>query len=205
MAETITPEELSTLEKFKQKAAEFVAAFNRLIAMDNSVAPTLRPEYNSLRSKAQIVMNTVKAVTSAVDSVTGFFSSAYDTVSNALKSAFGLGLLPAFNARQLVTQSINNPLQYSRSQQLGVVPLIPIAAVIAASAAMVKIISDVYTFERKNSEQIRLEKTGLTPQAAAKIVSQTMSTGDFFGLQKLVMPLGLGIIGFIAYKLMVKK
>lgn len=164
MAATLNAQELSWLEKFRAEAVKFRDAMLRLDSLKSyaQLRPELKAEHDALTARGQMIKATVETITRTVDQVTGFFSDAWSGASGAVKRFFGLGLLPPTN--------------------LGALPLIPIAAISGAMVYMGKYVSDVYLFERRATEQQRLEAKGLTPQEAAAIVSQTANTGDGGGL-----------------------
>lgn len=152
MEENIKPSELSLIEQFKAKAQEFMQALQRLHNIPAGDVPeNLQGEYSNLMGTAQTIQGTIGWITSTVDSV-------ISTVSNI----FG------FNGVDYTRDYVNG----SGNTGMGIVPLVPIAAITAGIAAMSKFISDVYLFERKVTEQKRLENTGMSRQEAADVVSQ---------------------------------
>lgn len=166
MAEQLTTDEVSTLDRFRAKAREFIDAFNRLTSLD--VPPALQSEYSRLYAVGNTVKNTVQALTRTVDTVVGAISSAAGYVG----SIFG------FNGVEPVQAAVRDTFNGRyRSARFGALPLIPIAAIVAAIAAMTSFISDVYLFERKVTEQKRLESQGVAPQQAAQIVNQSVRPG----------------------------
>jgi hypothetical protein len=175
VADTLTQEDISTLDRFRAKAQEFIAAFNRLVSLGPDVPDNMRAEYQSVLSSASAVKTTVEYITKTVDSVTGFFSN-----------IFGLNGVP------MVQRSINQPTQ------LGVLPLIPIALVIGAITALGAVLSKIYLFERKLAEQKRLEAGGLSPADAAALASQ--NSGLSANIAKIVKPLPWLFGLYIAYQ-----
>lgn len=171
----LTQQDVSWLEKFRQSALEFRTAYEKLMAMESDAAraPQLEAEYQDLYQQGSIIRATIEQVTRTVDSVTGFFSDAWDAGSSWLRS-----LLNG------VPQTAPRP-----RGALGVIPLVPIAAISAAVGLMGKWVSDVYVFERKLSEAKRLESQGLSPQQAAR-QAQGYSAGGLF--DDLAMPLLIG-------------
>jgi len=172
MEEQLTQNDVSLLNRFKAKATEFMAAIDKLYTIDN-VPANLQEEYSGLISTANIIQGTISTITGTVDSVTGFFSDyfGFDGVSN-------------------VRDYINGNRQ---NNALGFVPLIPVALISGALAAMTKFISDVYVFERKITEQKRLESTGVNPTKAAEIVSKINGQSLMQNLTSLAKPIGFTI------------
>jgi hypothetical protein len=180
----ISDQDLSLLEKFKAKAQEFRDAYTALMSRQSYVAqrPELKAEFDALYSRGSTIKRTIEALTRTVDQITGFFSQAWSGASGAVKQFFGLnGARPAAS--------------------LGLVQLLPIAAIAGAVALMGKWVSDVYLFERKVTEQKRLEGTGLAPHQASEIVRGMSAGSGFLGiLDGFKMPLLLVGGGFIFLK-----
>lgn len=187
MDEQLTQSDLSWLEKFKAEALRFRDAYNALVSKQAfaSERPELRAEYDALYSRGAVIKGTIDSLTQAVDRVTGFFSGA----TSAVKRFFGLDGVPVMPAL---------------SGRLGVVPLIPIAMIASAVALMGKWVADVYLFERKVTEQQRLESDGVPAVEAAAIV-RGMSAGSGFSgvLDTLKTPIliGGGLLFFIKFVL----
>ena len=139
----ITAQDVSLLEKFKMQAREFAEAFRTLLDAEPYVSdkPELRGEFEELYDSGLTIKNTVDKVTRTVDAVTGYF-----------KDSFGLDGV-------------------RRGGALGVLPLVPIAAITAAIAYMSGWGAEVYMFERKVTESKRLESQGVDPREAAAIAS----------------------------------
>lgn len=79
MAEQITKEEVSLLEKFRQKAIEFRDAWDTLTNYEQTAAevPELDEEYQELHSRGSWIMDRVNQLTRAVDAVTGWFGGVF--------------------------------------------------------------------------------------------------------------------------------
>lgn len=171
MEAALTEQDLSWLDKFRVEATRFRDAFLALGSTREFAQsrPELKAEYDALSSRGQTIKSTVEYITRTVDQVTGFFSDAWASTSSAAKRFFGLGIAPPRN--------------------LGIIPLIPIAAITGAVALMAKFVSDVYLFERKVGEQKRLEDQGLSPGEASSIVRNTVGGGLFDVLGGLKWPL----------------
>lgn len=180
MADQLTPQDMSWLEKFRQAAIEFRDALASLVSMQSYVQsrPALKKEYDGLMSTGSTIKATVEYITTTVDKVTGFFSN-----------LFGLG---------------NMPMYARPSSQLGVIPLIPIAMISGAVAVMGKWVRDVYLFERTVSEQKRLESRGLSPSEASAIVQGNSSAagGDslFGAFSPLIKPAAVLVGGLFLLK-----
>jgi len=161
----ISNSDVSIITKFKNKAHDFMIAVNSLYNPKN-VPKSLQVEYQSLKSTADDIKNSIAWITNTVDSVTSFFSNTF-----------------SLNGTEIVEEYINN---YDNS--MGFISLIPIAAIIASMALMTKFISDVYIFDKKLNEQKRLEHQGLTPYNASKIVNK-MNDSTIKSLSTLIKPI----------------
>lgn len=179
MAE-LTQEDVSWLDKFKAEAVRFRNAFNSLVSLESYAAtrPELQAEYNALYSRGETIKKTIDYITRTVDSVTGFFSKAWGSASSTFKNFFGLSGVPA----RFSPMAGPGELQMYARPGLGALPLIPIAVIASAVALMGKWASDVYLFERKATEQKRIEATGASPRAAADIVRGMTDGGGFLGI-----------------------
>lgn len=179
-SEKLSAEEVSLLQRFKNKATEFMAALNRLNAITN-VPPNLQDEYNTLQGQATIVQGSIGWITETVDTVTGFFSDVFQ-----------------FDGVSAVRSYINN----ETPNTLGFAPLIPVAVISGALAAMGKFISDVYLFERKVTEQQRLVAGGMPESQAADVVSQITGKGITANLADLAKPVAFALGAMIVLRMM---
>lgn len=175
MSETLTSNDVSLLNRFKSKAAEFSVALDKLNSVNN-VPPNLQAEYSGLRSTADYIQSTIGWITSTVDSVTGFFSDF-------------LGFDGVTSTRDYIN---NKPVS-----GMGIIPLLPVAGISAALAVMSKFIADVYLFERKVLEQKRLESTGINPSEAAKIVDKISGQSFTQNLAGIAKPVGFALGAFL--------
>lgn len=85
---------------------------------------------------------------------------------------------------------------------LNVVPLLPIALITGAIAAIAKWTTDAYTFSKKLDEVQRLEAKGLTPQQAADVVARNAPAPLFggFNLSNIVPLLAVGAVLFFWWR-----
>lgn len=151
--------------KFREQAAKFTAAYNALLATENSAkkSPALYAEYSTLRKKADDVKAKVQKVTGAVDQAAAW-----------LKSAFGLGALPA---------------------------LVPVAVVVSAVAAMSYIVADISKFVMR-VRQFETVSAQVGPEKAAAIVAQSNPGGgvfDSFGASVKSVALLVAVIAGVYY------
>jgi len=179
MAENLTAQDVSLLEKFKAKAQEFSIAFNRLRNIDTSkLSPEQKKEYTSLRSSGDNIYNTIEWITSSVDNVTGFFSDFF-----------------SFDGVGAVKEYINEP-----KRQLGIVPLLPIAAISGALAIMAKFVTDVYLFERKITEQEKLVAQGVPIKEASEIVKKIGGNSTLETAKEIVKPISIAFGLWLAWR-----
>lgn len=177
-ADQLTPADKNTLQRFKDKATEFMQVFTRLGSMED-IPPNLQQEYSELMDTGSNIFGTVSWITSSVDSVTGFFSDFFE-----------------FDGVQATRDFING-----ETDQLGIIPLVPIAAVTGAIAFMSKYVSDVYLFERKVTEQKRLVASGISEREAADIVDSISGKGLSANLADIAKPLGFAIGAFVVLRI----
>ena len=183
MAETInnlSAQDISLLERFKNKAADFMQAVDRLNSI-SEIPPNLRDEYDGLHWQASAVQNSIGYLTQTIDTVTGFFSDVFQ-----------------FDGVSAVKSYINN----ETDNTLGIAPLIPVAAISGALALMGKFISDVYLFERKVNEQKRLVSSGMNEAQAAEIVDKISGKGITGNLAELGKPIAFALGAMVILRMM---
>lgn len=178
-AENLTVQDISMIEKFKAKANEFMQALNKLNSIDD-IPPNLQAEYSDLQGTAQYIQSTIGWITSTVDSITGFFSDFFQ-----------------FDGISATRDYING----NNTNNLGLLPILPIAAITASLGVMSKFIADVYLFERKVTEQKRLEATGMQPEEAAQVVDKITGTGLVQNLAGIAKPVGFVLGTFFLLKI----
>ncbi len=178
---TITGSEKSAIERFKNEARRFWAEWNSLGQKRAIVArqsPEIRREYVDLMARGQTVRSSIETITGLIDKA----ANAYESVKSWLSDTFGLG-----------------GVELEQQTQLGLLPLIPIAAIGLSLAAMGKWISDAYQLNRRLDEIQRLENKGLSPQQAAQVVAKTMPKGFFSGAGSVMVPLILAAGAMFIY------
>jgi len=178
---TMSQNEQSAIENFKAKAREFWSMWNALgqkKAIVERQSPEIRAEYVNLMTRGQSVRSGIETITGLIDKA----GRAYDSVKIWLSETFGL-----------------NGVELEQQTQLGLLPLIPIAAIGLSLAAMGKWISDAYQLNRRLDEIQRLENKGLSPQQAAQVVSKTMPKGFFSGSGAIMMPILLAAGAMFIY------
>lgn len=185
MAENETPklseQDKGLLQQFRDKATEFMGAWSTLNAI-GEVPPNLQGEYNDLQQRGGVIQGTISTITQTVDTVTGFFSDLF-----------------TFDGVGAVKSYINDS-----PQQLGIAPLIPVAAITVALGTMGKFITDVYLFERKVSEQKRLVATGVPEVEAAEIINK-MNGATFTGnLANIAKPIAFTVGAIMLFRLINK-
>ena len=179
--EKLSAEDVSLLQQFKNKAGEFAGAWSTLNSIQD-IPPNLRAEYEDLQGRGGVIQGTISAITQTVDTVTGFFSDVF-----------------TFDGVGAVRDYINDS-----PQQLGLAPLIPVAAITAALAVMGKFITDVYLFERKVNEQKRLVSTGMDQAEAADIISKMNGAGFTANLAQIAKPLAFTVGAIVLFRLINK-
>lgn len=174
----LSQQDVSLLQKFKNKADEFMGAWSTLNSIGD-VPANLAPEYEDLQQRGGMIQGTISTLTQAVDTVTGFFSELF-----------------TFDGVGAVRNYINDS-----PQQLGIAPLIPVAAITVALGTMGKFITDVYLFERKVSEQKRLVQTGVPESEAAEIINKMQGVGFTANLAQIAKPLAFTVGAIMLFRL----
>lgn len=169
----------SVIEAFKQRARAFWNQWETLHANQDMItrqSPAVQKEYNDLIDRGSTIRNSVETVTGLIDKAQRYYQTAKGWVSDL----FGMD---------------------GYSPQMGVLPVLIPAAVIAGSlAAMGKWLSDAYQFNRKMEEIAKLQAKGVDAVTASKIIERTTPSGISIG-GAIGIPLLL-VGGFFAYNLL---
>lgn len=111
-----------------------------------------------------------------------------------------------------ITSSVNGAWQWLKDavgldglNELGFLPLIPIAVVAGSVTLMVKWISDAYEFNRKMEEIAKLQSKGVSAQQAANIVGQAGGGFSLFSAGTVSKVLLVGGVGTVLYLIAKKK
>lgn len=84
---------------------------------------------------------------------------------------------------------------------LSVVPLLPIAVIAGAVAAITKWGTDAYTFSVKLDEIKRLEATGMSPERAASLVARNAPASLIGGFTTNLLPIvAVGVVLFFLWR-----
>lgn len=161
--------------KFKSAVAKFQAEYATLqsINIDPVKYPDLSKMQLDLLRSGNTIKETIRSITGAVDSAWSW-----------IKSTFGFDGLH----------------QMAQINGLGIAPLIPIAVVVGAVAAMVKWGLEFAAFYMKLEYAKSLAAQGLSPvqiNEAMKAQESSKPLFDFSGISKVAM---FGIAGFIGYQ-----
>jgi hypothetical protein len=180
MASIPTPanksEWLGVIDTFRAKAREFSTIYSDLYKRDPKKYPTLAAQRAELLARGSTIKNTVEKITGGVDKVWSF-----------LKSTFGFS-------------------GFDEVEELGVVPLIPIAIVAAAITLMGKWLKDAYTLKMQFDRYDQLTAKGVSPERAADIVKGVVGGGGFFeSIGKAVPLILLGVAVVIILPRFLKK
>lgn len=181
MAETLSNEQKGLITDFKAKAREFWQLWENLDARRAEVATApagLQVEYNNLMDRGLGIREKIETVTALIDKA----ANMYQDAKAWLMDQFGL-----------------SGVSYRQLSGLGFIPLIPVAVIGAAVAAIGYWVNDAYQFAAKLDEIKRLEARGVDSATAHQMVEQTFQSGFFAGAGNLVLPvvLGLGLLYFI--------
>jgi hypothetical protein len=179
------------LGQFQQKASDFDAAYQDLMARAPFVATQsadIQAQYQALVDKANATHSTVQYIQQASADVMNALKGAWNavtgvwgTVSGAVSGALNL---PTDAAGNVVAPDVINPATglspYAglMGNGLGFLPLIPIAAVAAAIAAITYFLSQYVQFRDKLTLLQQYTAAGATPAQAAAAVAQAFGTGS---------------------------
>lgn len=147
-----------TLNRFKQKAAQFSDAYTRLLNVNPDAIPDkLKPEYENLKQKGAVIKYTVENATGAWDTITDISDTLYDFGYDAGVVA-GDWIGGAWD-------NLTDALGFGDSNvnglgQLGAVFTIPVILGVSGIAALTWFINSVYQFERKLAQAQRLVDKG---------------------------------------------
>ncbi len=156
-------EDQGIIERFKARIAEFRDLLARLRGVRDRVPPAMQGEYQDLINRGNVIEGTIDNVTGAINNAVNWF-----------KGAFGL-----------------DAVSMARSGQLGVIPLLPVAAVTGAMTLIGYWYTDTQMFIKRVDAVLELVRRGSTPEEALAIVKGAGEKPSMFGfdLQKLVVPL----------------
>lgn len=163
------------ITKFKNYAAKFASNYNELKSVDIDAGkyPELSKLQLDLLRRGLTVKATIQSVMGAVDNAWTW-----------LKGQFGFE-----GVRELG----------SLSTGLGVVPLVPIAVVVAAVALIAKWLMDYNSFKTRLTEVKRLEAKGYSSDQAANIVDKIYSDKSLFNLGQAIPVVFIGGLALFAY------
>ena len=165
--------ESDTVKSFWRKVDEFKALYRRVINTEAVAVtnPELDAELTSLNNRAKVITTQIQKLTDTIDRVLGW-----------VDSSFGDDGATALNG-------------------LGVLPLLPIAAIILAIGAMTKWSSDAYIYLRKVEDVERLKNQGMSPGQITDILGNNKKMFGF--IPTPVVYIGGGLLGlFIARNLL---
>jgi hypothetical protein len=199
--ESVTPAQQAAwydiIGKFESSASQFQAAMSDLAAQASDIATqdqATQDAYNSLVSRGQMLQNTISGVGNALVDVKNALSGAWTAITgewSKVTSAVSSALqLPA---DQYGTQALDtispfmmgwgaspyaSLVRLGLSGGLGLLPLIPIAIVAAAVAALAYWLNDYLQFTQKmalikttNAQRAAQGQAPLLPADVAKIMS----------------------------------
>lgn len=170
----LNPQSKDLITDFKEKARQFWAVWNGLNNKRDVVArqsPEIKAKYNKLMNDGVGIRSKIEWVTAAIDKA----ANLYGDVKSWIMDKFGF-----------------DGISDSQLAGMGILPLIPVAIIAAAVAAISYWTNDAYQFNAKLNEIQRLENKGISPVQAAKMVEQTFNTGIFSNLKNLILPLVIG-------------
>lgn len=168
--QTLTPAEraawFEVLGRFEAISRQFDDAVVNLRLQGEIVRgdPVLSREHDGLSRRAASTELRVRAIRSALDDVRAALRGAWDRVTGAWE-----------RVRDWVGLS-------GEIEGLGAVPLIPIAAVLAAIALVASFLTDYAKFSRKVTVYKALVDQGYPPAVASQSVQQMVPDSPWFGI-----------------------
>lgn len=181
----------SVIAKFRAALSQFDAA-NADLQSRTSVPAELQGEYAALRQRAALMGPALQGIRIAVDDVQAALSGAWSSVTSAWQSIANTvsSVIPgASNPPVQVTTPNDAPDQSSMpgyyygseaaSSGLGFAILIPIAAVIGATALLVAFVADYAKFAKRADLYGTLVAQGKTPEQAGAVVASVGGGGGF--------------------------
>lgn len=174
-----TPDEVAwydILGQFKKKASEFDALYKKLSSQRALVKsdPSLYQEYTDKMNSAESLRNDITYIRDKTAAFMDWFENSSWSPLNWFNGA--------------------------NQQQLGFLPaLIPIAVVVASTAAIGKWVSDAYIFSKKLDKVAELQKSGMSAKAATATVNQLDTSGSilsslFGSTPKMLLIAGVGVL-----------
>lgn len=179
-----TPREQGLLDQFSARAREFWRLWGLLDSeRDVAVQMGAGREYDALMKRGVVIKTTVNRLTRAIDAGVGAYRYAVDKTS----------------------RGIENVVDFYRDNigwGLGAIPLIPVAVVGVASAAIVKWTSEAVILSRRIALYKTMRADGVSAGAAAKRVNQIVKSPGFFTLNTpSVIPIVVALgVAFVLYK-----
>lgn len=181
----LSPQESSAwydaIGKFRALSAQFDQARANLVNSPAPADPALAAERLSLLSRAQFVGETVANIRAALDDVIAALSGAWGQVTGAWDwIADKIGIPRVDDSQSL--------------QGLGL-PIIPIAAVLAAMAVITVFLTDYASFQRRADLFREALAAGSTPEQASAIVARVSESGSFLPQFGASLPwIGIGAV-----------
>jgi hypothetical protein len=185
-SQTLSDEQKSYIEQFKDKAAQFWRAWNDLVNKQDDVKAMpadIQKEYATLVDQGNVIKNTIAEVTAMIDRA----ASAYQSVKDWISSTFGLSGLAADN----------------KAKQLGFIPLIAIAVVVGGITAITGWITHYVAFNNRwDKIQTLMREQDMTPQQAAAVVDAGGNGGGI--MQGIGQAIPFALVGVGALLLLLR-
>lgn len=151
-SEAITPDQQTAwyniIGQFEARAQQFLSARQDLDSIDPAaLTPDMQAQYQSLQGRAASIQNTITTVQNALADVKNALAGAWDAVTGVWSQAVQIAPLTSA-ANPAVTEGMS-PMTAALLEGfgLGFLPLIPIAIVAAALAAMTYFLTDYGKFK----------------------------------------------------------
>ncbi len=158
----LPPEDQGLIERFKARIAEFREVFARLRGIGEQIPAPMQGEYQDLINRGNTIESTITTVTDGINTAVNWF-----------RGAFGL-----------------DAVNMAQRGQLGLIPLLPVAAITGALALIGYWITDTMAFMKRVDAMVALVQQGYTPTEAAEAVKEAATKPPIFGLdlQQWIVP-----------------
>jgi hypothetical protein len=142
------------------KAGEFSRLYSSLASQRAAAArdPQLLAAYDDLMAKGAYIRSSVQSITQSFDSASDWFTNSLSSLKNMI-GLNGVPLTPAVNP-------------FRHLSGLGLLPLIPVGVIAAATAAISYWLSDAYVMSKKLNLAAQVQASGGDP-------NQILGSGTF--------------------------
>jgi hypothetical protein len=166
--------------QWENQAAAFQAAYQDLLSQGDFISqqdPQVQADYNALLSKGSSTMSTIQSIQAALTDVKAALAGAWSSITGAWQSVQGAVATyvgTPSTSEDFVTAVAAQPISgWPMLRGLGFLPLIPIAIVAAALAAITLFLTNYSEFnQRMAAYKAAASQPGATPSTLATVAKQ---------------------------------